>query len=147
MSWYVLAGVTNSISFLNKTASNILGLHVSCCCVCDGWFVCLWSLCCQPLTYCSSQCCGILWGRTASVKPSSGLKKCISLSEVFLVPAFVIKPYNILWFPFFSYLICSVLVSSLAANLSSHKTSRALCGPTRAVIQIKQFAFQASEAI
>lgn len=151
MSWYVLAGVTDTIYFLNKMACNILGLHVSYCCVCKGCFVCLQSLYCQPLAYCSSQCCGVFWGRTASVKPSSGLKKRVSLSElseVSLVPAFVTEPYNIVYkFHFFSYLICSILFSSPApaANPSSQRTSSAWCEPTTAVIQKSSLPFRPVE--
>lgn len=82
------------------------------------------------------------------MKPRSGIKKCVSLSEVSLVPAFVIEPYNILYnFHFFSYLICSILFSSPApaADPSSHKTSRALCERTTAVIQKSSLLFRPVE--
>ena len=97
MSWCALAGVTDTVYFLKKAACTILGLRVSSCGVCKGCSLCLRLRCCQPLAYCASQCCGVRWRSTASAKPSSGLKKGVSLSEVSLVAAFIIESYTTLY--------------------------------------------------
>lgn len=84
-------------------------------------------------------------GRTADMKWISGLKKCVSLSEEFLVPISMIEPYDILYnFIFISYLICSVLYSSpaLPANPSSHKSTNAFLELTTSVIQKSSLPFK-----
>lgn len=146
-SWYVLAGVTGTIYFLSKMACNVLGLHVSYCCVCKGCFVCLQSLFCQPLAYCSSQCCGVLWGRTASVKPSSGLKKCVSLSEVFLVPAFVQNSLQFQLFFFLPNLFSSLLIPCPCCKPFLPQTQQCFMWTYNSCDPKMQFAFQASGTI
>lgn len=149
-SWDVLAGVTGTIYFLNKMACNVLGLHVSYCSVCKGCFVCLHSLYCQSLAYCCSQCCGVLWGRTASVKPNSGLKKCVSLSEVFLVPAFVIEPYKTLYNFFFFFLpnlFSSLLIPCPCCKPFLPQTQQCFMRTYNSCDPKMQFAFQASGTI
>lgn len=104
-------------------------------------------------SHCSSQCCGVLWGGAASVKRGSGLKRCVCLSEVFHVSAFIIEPYNILYnskFFFWSNLFCSHHLSLLQtlppANPSSCKPSGTiLCEPTTAGIQKSCLSFRAAE--
>lgn len=93
----------------------------------------------------------MLWapgGRIASVKWTSGLKKCVSLSEEFLVPISIIEPYNILYnFIFISYPICSVLCSfpALPANPSSYKPTNAFFELSTSMMQKSSLPFKPVE--
>lgn len=107
-------------------ACNILGLRVSYCSVCNGCFVCPWSLYHQSLTYCSIKCCGVFWGRTESMK-LSGSPKMPSPFSSSPWPLFHNLVLQYFQFPFFLCLICWNLISSPAASLPLPQTAVVHC--------------------
>ena len=126
-------------------ACNILGLHVSYCSVCNGCFVCPWSLYHQSLTYCSIKCRGILWGRTESMKLSSSPKmpSPFRSSPCPLLHNSVLQYFQ---FPFFSlpnWLKSHLIPCCKPSSFPNHCS--ALCDSTIALTHRSSLPFRPAE--